>query len=95
MPRIAADGRKMLAEQTSGANSVLADRLKGEALDDLKTARACIEVLQPLVVTFPSSGLSASKKVLRMQKVTAGVRWLGDCRSQYRSSSPSYPGERY
>jgi ATPase subunit of ABC transporter with duplicated ATPase domains len=72
MPRIAAGGRKMLAEQTSGASSVLADRLKGEALDDLKTARARIEILQPLVVTLPSSGLSASKKVLRMQKMTAG-----------------------
>lgn len=72
MPRILAGGRRMLAEQTSGANSVLADRLKGEALDDLQTAHARIEVLQPLVVELKSSGLSASKKVLRLQEVTAG-----------------------
>lgn len=72
LPRIIAGGRKMRAEQTSGATSLIANRLKGQAQEDLKTARDRIEVLQPLTITLPPTGLPATKAVLRMQSVTAG-----------------------
>lgn len=72
LPRIIAGGREMRAEQTSGAASLIANRLKGQAQEDLKTARDRIEVLQPLTITLPPTGLPATKTVLRMQSVTAG-----------------------
>ncbi len=72
MPKIVAGGVKMRAEQTGGANALLANRLETEALDDVKTARERIEILQPLSVTLPSCHLPPAKTVLRMEGLMAG-----------------------
>ncbi|KQV37633.1 MULTISPECIES: ABC-F family ATP-binding cassette domain-containing protein [unclassified Rhizobium] len=72
MPRIVAGGLKMRAEQTSAANSVLANRLKSDVMEDLNSARDRIEALQPLAVTLPFTDLPATKTVLTIKDVTAG-----------------------
>ncbi|MBD9375566.1 ABC-F family ATP-binding cassette domain-containing protein [Rhizobium sp. ARZ01] len=72
MPRIVAGGLKRRAENTSGSNTRLADRLRTKAADDVLAARERIEILQPLSVTLPPTGLPTSKLVLRVDGVTAG-----------------------
>jgi ATPase subunit of ABC transporter with duplicated ATPase domains len=72
MPRIVAGGMKRRAENTFGANARLAARLRSQAADDLLAAREKIEILQPLSVTLPSTGLPSTKVVLRIDGGTAG-----------------------
>lgn len=72
MPRISAGGRAMRAEQTGGENAAAAIRMAGEARADVSAARDRLEVLDPFKVSLPSTGLVASRTVLRLDKVTAG-----------------------
>ncbi|MGV3548671.1 ABC-F family ATP-binding cassette domain-containing protein [Rhizobium sp.] len=72
MPKILLGGLKRKAEATSGDNARLAERLKGEAEADLAEARKRIEILQPFAVTLPSVDLPPSRKILRLDRVTAG-----------------------
>jgi ATPase subunit of ABC transporter with duplicated ATPase domains len=72
MPKILIGGLKRKAEATSGDNARLAERLKTEAEADLAEARRRIEILQPFAVTLPSVGLPPARKVLRLDRVTAG-----------------------
>ncbi|MBW6422408.1 ATP-binding cassette domain-containing protein [Rhizobium sp. XQZ8] len=72
MPRIIAGGLKRKAENTSGENARLAERLRGQASEDVSTARDKIEILQPLAVSLRSTGLPASRIVLRIENVRAG-----------------------
>ncbi|EUB98440.1 ABC transporter related protein [Rhizobium sp. CF080] len=72
MPRIIAGGMKRRAENTSGDNARLAERLRTQAAAGVSAAREKIEILQPLSVTLPPTGLPASRVVLRIDNVTAG-----------------------
>ncbi|WP_117193203.1 ABC-F family ATP-binding cassette domain-containing protein [Rhizobium terrae] len=72
MPRIVAGGLKRQAENTSGGNARLAERLRTRALEDVSAAREKVEILQPLTVTLPPTGLPAGRTVLRLENVTAG-----------------------
>ena len=72
MPRILAGARKNRAENSSGANSRLAERQRGEAAAELDAARAKIEVVDPLAVALPSTKLPSSRTVLAIDDVTAG-----------------------
>ena len=72
MPKILLGGLKRKAEATGGDNARLAERLKSEAEADLADARKRIEILQPFAVTLPSVGLPPARKVLRLDRVTAG-----------------------
>lgn len=72
MPKIILGGMKRKAEETSGANARLAERQREEADADIAAARGRIEVLQPLRVTLPSTGLAAQKHVLNLEDVSAG-----------------------
>jgi len=72
MPRIIAGGLKRRAENTSGENARLAERLRGHAQEDVAAAREKIEILQPLTVSLPPTGLPAGRIVLRIDDVTAG-----------------------
>ncbi len=74
MPRIVAGGLKQRSEGTSGDNARLAERRRGQALEDAASARDKIEILQPFSVTLPQTGLPASKVVLTMDSVTVGYR---------------------
>ncbi|MGK6314689.1 ABC-F family ATP-binding cassette domain-containing protein [Neorhizobium sp. DT-125] len=72
MPRIVAGGLKRKAENTSGENARLAERRRAQALEEAAEARQKIEILQPLSVTLPPTGLPVNRVVLRMDNVTAG-----------------------
>lgn len=72
MPRISAGGRAMRAEQTGGENAAAASRMIGEANADVAEARRRIEVIEPFRLSLPSTGLVASRTVLRLEEITAG-----------------------
>ena len=72
MPRIVIGMMKNRSEGTSGANARLAESRRADALDAAAAARERIEILQPLSVVIPSTGLSASRTVLALDSVTTG-----------------------
>lgn len=72
MPRIVIGGLKRQAENTSGALSRLASRQRDDAEALAADAREKIEVLQPMTVAIPSSGLPSGRVVLRLDGITAG-----------------------
>ncbi|MGV4792615.1 ATP-binding cassette domain-containing protein [Rhizobium sp. F40D2] len=74
IPRIMLGGMKERSETTGGDNARLADRRRTQALEEAKAAREKIEILQPLSVRLPPTGLSAGKTVLKMEGVTVGYR---------------------
>lgn len=72
MPRISAGGRAMRAEQTGGENVATARRMTGEARAGVADARRRIEVLEPFKLSLPSTGLVASRTVLRLEEIAVG-----------------------
>ncbi|WP_434729933.1 ABC-F family ATP-binding cassette domain-containing protein [Rhizobium binae] len=74
IPRIMLGGMKERSESTGGDNARLAERRRAAAQEDAKAAREKIEILQPLSVRLPPTGLAANKTVLKMEGVTAGYR---------------------
>ncbi|MBB4237562.1 ABC-F family ATP-binding cassette domain-containing protein [Rhizobium esperanzae] len=74
IPRIMLGGMKERSETTGGDNARLAERRRAAAQEDAKAAREKIEILQPLSVRLPPTGLAANKTVLQMEGVTAGYR---------------------
>ncbi len=72
MPAIVAGGLKRAAEGTSGAQSRLAERQRGNASANLAAARAEIEILNPLAVALEPSGLAAGRTVLQADNLTGG-----------------------
>lgn len=72
MPRIVAGGLKRKAENTSGENARLAERRTAQAMEEAAAAREKIEILQPLSVTLPPTGLPANRVVLRVDGLSAG-----------------------
>ncbi|ABC89985.1 probable ABC transporter, ATP-binding protein [Rhizobium etli CFN 42] len=74
IPRIMLGGMKERSETTGGDNARLAERRRAQALEETKAAREKIEILQPLSVSLPPTGLPASKIVLKIDGVTAGYR---------------------
>lgn len=72
IPRIVLGGLKQKSENTGGALKRLAEDRQSEAAEAAAVARKRIEILQPLSVTLPSTGLPPSRTVLRMEAVTAG-----------------------
>jgi len=71
-PKILMDFAKGRAEASGGANARLRDARREAAEDALSTAREKIEILQPLHMDIPSTGLPAGKTVLRLDAVTGG-----------------------
>jgi ATPase subunit of ABC transporter with duplicated ATPase domains len=71
-PKILLGAMKRRAEETRAAGSRLAERQRGDAEERLATARAKIEVIDPLSVGLPSAGLPGSRTVLALEHVTAG-----------------------
>jgi ATPase subunit of ABC transporter with duplicated ATPase domains len=72
MPRILAGARQNRAEATSGDDARLAERRRMQAVAEVAAARQRIEVLQPLSMALPSTGLPAGRTVLRLDSVSAG-----------------------
>jgi ATPase subunit of ABC transporter with duplicated ATPase domains len=71
-PKILLGMRKDRAEDTGGEQSRLAERRREQAEGAASTARERIEVLQPLTVTLPPTGLPIGREVLTLERVTAG-----------------------
>ncbi|MGY3031362.1 ATPase subunit of ABC transporter with duplicated ATPase domains [Bradyrhizobium sp. USDA 4354] len=74
MPRILAGARKDRSEDSGGKNAQIAVRRRAEAIDAVDTARRRIEVLQPLSVKLPATGLPAGREVISLDGVSAGYR---------------------
>lgn len=72
MPRIVAGSMKRRAEETRAAGSRLTERQRGETDAALAAARGKIEVVDPLAVVLPSTGLPGSRTILDIDHVTAG-----------------------
>ncbi len=72
IPRIALGGMKDRSEDTGGENSRLAQRRQTQANEVLAAARTRIEILQPLSVTIPSTGLATGRTVLQVDNVSFG-----------------------
>jgi ATPase subunit of ABC transporter with duplicated ATPase domains len=72
MPRIQMNTLRNRSEATGASNARLAERRRAQALDDAASARERIEVLQPLTVTVPSTGLPAGKTVLEIEAASVG-----------------------
>ena len=71
-PAILLGTLKGRAEESGGANRRLAERQRAEAEEARETARGKIEVIDPLAVALPSTGLPASRTVLELDRVSAG-----------------------
>ncbi|MBX3562988.1 MAG: ABC-F family ATP-binding cassette domain-containing protein [Sphingomonas sp.] len=67
------------AENSGGRDNRLTERLAGDAAERLAMARAQVEIVTPLTIDLPPSGLPAHREVLAMDGVTviAGERILG------------------
>ena len=72
MPRLLAGMMKNRSEGTSGANARLAQSRRADAVEAAASARARIEILQPLSVVLSSTGLVQGRTVLALERVTAG-----------------------
>lgn len=71
-PKIVLGMMKERAENSGADQTRLADRRREQALAGAAAARERIEVLQPMTVALPPSGLSAGKEVLKVERVAAG-----------------------
>ena len=72
MPRLLAGARQNRAEATSGVTARLSERRRAQGVDAAAVARQRIEVLQPLSMAVPSTGLPAGRTVLRLEAASAG-----------------------
>lgn len=71
-PAILLGTLKRRAEESVGANRRLAERQRTDAEQAREAARGKIEVVDPLSVGLPSTGLPASRTVLELDRVSAG-----------------------
>lgn len=69
MPRILMGRRAEQAEQSSARDQHLAARQIDEAQSNVEAARAQVEILPPLHIDLPRSGLSANRTLLRFEDV--------------------------
>ena len=72
IPRIQLGRLKEGSENTGGENARLMARRRVQALDAAASARERIEVLQPLSVVLPPTGLPAGKTVLKIDAASVG-----------------------
>ncbi|HTU11772.1 MAG TPA: ATP-binding cassette domain-containing protein [Allosphingosinicella sp.] len=68
-PKIILGGLKRKAEESAGRGRVLGQKLVGEAEESVADARAQVEVLAPLRIELPRSGLSANRILLAFEEV--------------------------
>ena len=71
-PKVLMDAAKGRAEASGGAGARLRDARRAAVEETLSCARGKIEVLQPLHMAVPPTGLPAGKMVLRLDRLTGG-----------------------
>ncbi|WP_439358694.1 ABC-F family ATP-binding cassette domain-containing protein [Bradyrhizobium sp. DASA03007] len=74
MPRILAGARKDRSEDSGGKTAQIAERRRAEAAEAVDTVRRRVEILQPLSVKLPATGLPAGREVLWLDGVSAGYQ---------------------
>ena len=60
------------SEKSGGDGANLASRLKGQAADSVAEAKSKLEVLQPVKLALPPTGLPAGRRVLTAKGLTGG-----------------------
>ncbi|WP_299867871.1 ABC-F family ATP-binding cassette domain-containing protein [uncultured Hoeflea sp.] len=73
-PKILLDAAKERSEGSGGSGARLRARKMGEAQTELDTAREAVEILQPLAMDIPRSGLARGRNVLQVENLTFGYR---------------------
>ena len=73
-PRILLGAMKNRSENTGGDQARLAERQRNEAVAEAADACQRIEILQPLSIFVPRTGLPATRTVLRIDDVTGGYQ---------------------
>lgn len=78
-PKILLGGRAERAQNSGGRSKRVGDRLVSEAAEKAEAARARVEVLTPLVIALPPSGMPSDAQVLALVDATVdlGARLLG------------------
>ncbi len=78
-PKIVLDAQAERAENSGGRAQLLNDRRMGAALSEAQEARSRVEILTPLTIALPPSGMPSGATVLAMDGVVAaaGSRRLG------------------
>jgi len=78
-PKIVLDARAERAENTVGREGATSDRLIGEAAKRREEAQSQVEIVTPLTIDMPASGLPPGARVLMLDRVQAavGTRRLG------------------
>lgn len=71
-PKILMDAAKGRSEASGGAGVRLRDARREAADEKLSAAREKIEILQPLRMDIPPTGLATGRTVLRLERVTGG-----------------------
>lgn len=71
-PKILMDAAKGRAEASGGAGARLREVRREAAEEAMSAAREKVEVLQPLRMEIPSTGLAPGRTVLRLEGVTGG-----------------------
>lgn len=69
MPRILIGAKIQQAQESGARERHVAERLIGEARDAMDAARRQVEVLTPLAIDLPPSGLSSGRTLLRFEDV--------------------------
>ena len=72
MPRIVLGMRRERAEKSGGDNAHLADRLRADAEQAARQAKARVEVVEPISIALTPTGLAASQRVLDVESLTVG-----------------------
>ncbi len=71
-PKLLLDARQQRAERTAGRGKKLADKLTGDADKVLAAARAKVEVVTPVRIELPRSGLPTGRELLAFRDVEMG-----------------------
>lgn len=71
-PKIMLDAAKERSEASGATNARLRDMRRDKAQEAASSAKARIEVLQPIRMDIPSTGLPSNRQVLRLNAVTGG-----------------------
>jgi ATPase subunit of ABC transporter with duplicated ATPase domains len=81
-PKILLGRQKERAENSSGRGAGVGERLVGDAEERLAVARAGVEVVTPLVIDLPATGLPANRRLLAFEDVVLarGERLFGPWR---------------
>lgn len=72
IPAIALGLRKSGSENTAGEAARLVERRRAQAIAERTAARQRVEVLQPLTVALPTTGLSKARTVLEADRISGG-----------------------